>query len=661
MDENKKIDEILADVNEPKDPAKTGGKPDIFTTVNNIEDVKLPASDILEELMKDVELGPAIMQEGQGENLEKVQPEIIAPKVIGEDVLLEKKAEPAQAVQEPAQAVQEPAQAAQAPQGGAPSAQAAPEQPVYQQGVAAPAYQQGAPVPPNAPAYQVPHGAPVPPVYQHGVQPPQHAHVPPNYQQPQQPQWVPPYAPPYGQPTYPQYQTPQESPYPPSYYAPQVGASIPTNHPNQQQYASFQNEAAEEEEQPYQWDFASVDQAAVAEKEGKRGLRVFGSLMLTITLMFASGFAVYAFMVAANGGDLAFDIPGVELPSVNDSATLTPSSNENTPNITINPGPSYGTGEIYPMEDGTLSNTAIYDKVSPSVVGVISYASNGFYKTENEGSGIIMSADGYVITNAHVVSGAQTLEIVLVDGTGYDAEIVGTDSATDLAVLKVNATDLVAAEFGDSNMLKIGERVLAIGNPAGMQFASSLTVGCVSALNRSISAVDSGYALELIQTDAAINPGNSGGALINAYGQVIGINSAKIGGDQYEGMGFAIPITDAVPILDDIIINGKVTTRAMLGITAETISAVYAQQANIPVGLHIVNFAEGSTLEENGAMIGDIITHIDAYPIFSVDSCSEVLKSKEPGDTVTLSLYRVDRLGKGTTINITAQLIGSGN
>lgn len=635
MEENKTIDEMIADIKEDlgegmplnekieekKDPST------IFATVNDIENEKKSGVDILGDLLQDSKAG--FIEEPV---VEKIEAEILHPKP---EPVEEKVEEPVVPESVVIPTVQESFTQEFVEEKIIENAVPTVETAMPQVETVAPTAQPIPPVQPvPAPAAEIPVENVAPPPVAPTTPPPAPQAIPPQYTQ--------------GQPTYTS-QPAYESPYPPNYYAPNFQA--PPQQP--QQYASFQNQPVADPNVPYTFDFSNVEQSEVLEKDSNKGIRVFGLIILTIAMLFVGGFAIYGIIVATTG----------ELPSIDQDGSMggviTPNNSSSTPNVTITPYP--GASDIYPVEEGTLSNTAIYEKVSPSVVGVICYYGNSFFSGESEGSGIIMSEDGYIITNAHVVESSQLIEIVLVDGRSFDAEIVGVDTATDLAVLKVAGTDLPAAEFGDSDALQIGERVVAIGNPGGMQFASSLTVGCVSALNRTISASDSGYALELIQTDAAINPGNSGGALINAYGQVIGINSAKLAGDAYEGMGFAIPITDAVPILDDIIINGQVTTRAMLGISAEAISAVYAQQANIPVGLHIVAFSEGNTLEENGAKTGDIITHIDSYPIFSVDSCSEVLKNKSPGDTVALSLYRMDRTGKGTTINITAQLIGSGS
>ena len=230
--------------------------------------------------------------------------------------------------------------------------------------------------------------------------------------------------------------------------------------------------------------------------------------------------------------------------------------NGNVPELQTNSKPSDNTVS----NDGTLTTAQINEKVAPSVVGIVQYQSNYFEPT-GEGSGIILSEDGYIATNAHVIEDADTLEVVLSDGTTYKGTVVGYDSKTDLAVVKIDATGLTPAELGVSSELKVGEKAIAIGNPGGLTYAGSVSEGIISGLNRSLRASTDGYTMNFIQTDAAINPGNSGGALVNEFGQVVGINSQKISGDGYEGIGFAIPIDEALPILEDLMSYGRVTGR----------------------------------------------------------------------------------------------------
>lgn len=420
-----------------------------------------------------------------------------------------------------------------------------------------------------------------------------------------------------------------QQPYPPNYYAGQ-------NHG-----------------QPYQWDVQNIQRETVAPKAEKhKGVRVFGIVAGVIALVIMAGFATFGAYVAITG-----ETPGIQqfLPAPSSGAGGNLS--ETMPEVVINDKPSGGSA----VATTGLTNQEIFKKVSPSVVGVISYMNADYFgnSSQGQGSGIILSADGYIVTNAHVVSGAAEIDVVMSDDRTFPATVVGSDIQTDLAVIKIDASDLPAAELGNSDQLEVGERVVAIGNPGGMQFASSLTGGYVSALNRVLTSGEVGYALECIQTDAAINPGNSGGALINEYGQVVGINSAKISATDYEGMGFAIPINDAMPIIDDIIANGKVTGRAMLGIQAVAIDAQTAQQSGVPMGIMIKSFTEGNNLESSGAKVGDIITHINSIPVYTTSGSADVLKNYNPGDTVTVSLYRIDVRGRASSFNIDVVLTSS--
>ena len=301
---------------------------------------------------------------------------------------------------------------------------------------------------------------------------------------------------------------------------------------------------------------------------------------------------------------------------------------------------------------GKLSTEEAAQKVIPSVVCIQAYSNtNGYLGTSSEtgeGSGIIASSDGYIITNAHVIEGASALKVILSDGTSYEATVVGSDTATDLALIKIDATGLQAAEFGSSEDLQVGEQVIAIGNPGGIQFNSSVTVGYVSALNRSITY--NGYDMECIQTDAAINPGNSGGALVNMYGQVIGINSAKITATGYEGLCFAIPINTVQPIINNLKQYGYVKDRAMLGITGQYIDATTARFYGLTQGYSIVKL--NSNVSDAGLQKSDIITKIDGNNVSSETTVQNVIAKKKPGDTVELEVYR-PTTGESFTATVT--------
>ena len=321
-------------------------------------------------------------------------------------------------------------------------------------------------------------------------------------------------------------------------------------------------------------------------------------------------------------------------------------SDENNPTTTVS---------------GDMTQQEVAAKVLPSVVCIQNYQQASFQQglsmqgwgnnqnstqqetrdsevsPTSEGSGIIATSDGYIITNAHVVDGADSLKVITSDGKTYEAELIGSDSMTDLAVIKVDAEGLTAAEFGSSSDLVVADPVIAIGNPGGLQ--SSVTVGYVSALNRPVTSSDTGYTMNCIQTDAAINPGNSGGALVNMYGQVIGINSSKIVATGYEGLGFAIPIDDALPIISNLKDYGYVKDRAMLGISGQYLDSWTANFYGLPSGMYVAE-VNNESVSDAGVQQGDVITKIDDEEITSANTISNYIAKKKPGDEVTLTITR---------------------
>lgn len=258
----------------------------------------------------------------------------------------------------------------------------------------------------------------------------------------------------------------------------------------------------------------------------------------------------------------------------------------------------------------------------------------------SEGSGIIATSDGYIITNAHVVSGASSLKVILSDGKTYQAKLIGSDNVTDLAVIKIEATGLPVAQFGSSSDLQVADTVMAVGNPGGMEFNSSVTIGYISALNREITNTDTGYTMKCIQTDAAINPGNSGGALVNMEGQVVGINSSKIVATGYEGLGFAIPIDVAQPIISQLKEYGYVKDRAVLGITGQYVDSMTARFYGLnTTGVYVASVTS-QAVSSAGVQKGDVITKIDDKTVTSMNTITALIATKKPGDTVTLTVTR---------------------
>lgn len=311
--------------------------------------------------------------------------------------------------------------------------------------------------------------------------------------------------------------------------------------------------------------------------------------------------------------------------------------------------------EIQPVpenQDEGYDTTEIYEKVLPSVVCINTYTGNSVSPSAS-GTGIVLTADGYIITNAHVISDATYLNVVFSDGDEVRADIVGYDTDTDLAVIKVKKSDLTVADFGDSTQLKIGERVVAIGNAGGL--SGSCTQGIVSGLNRNVDS--SRRSLALIQTSAAINPGNSGGPLVNRWGQVIGITSSKIANVDYEGIGFAIPISDALPIIESLIQNGYVTGRAVLGVSVIELNSTNGPRNGLPnYGAYIASFTDNSPLPARGVRERDVIVKANGTTITSTQVLLTELTKFSPGDDMELEIYRPE---SGETFAVTVKLIES--
>ncbi len=287
--------------------------------------------------------------------------------------------------------------------------------------------------------------------------------------------------------------------------------------------------------------------------------------------------------------------------------------------------------------DDALPVPEIVEKVSPSVVGVTSLLSGG----TSYGTGFVISQDGYIVTNYHVIDGAQKITVafsVSDDDEEYDAELIGGDEQTDIAVLKIDKDGLTAVEFGKSSDLIVGELAIAIGNPMGSELSGTVTAGIISALNRTLTIEE--RKMNLIQTDASINNGNSGGPLINSYGQIIGITSAKIASYYADGLGFAIPIDEALPIISDLIEYGYVKGRPVIGISGEDISEVYAQYYDVPQGFYVAAVTEDGPAEKAGVKVGDIVIGIESQLVNSIDEFNEIKAKYKAGDTITISVYR---------------------
>lgn len=474
---------------------------------------------------------------------------------------------------------------------------------------------------------------------------------------PQQEYGAPPYANPYQH--YGQYQNPYmgssygQPPQGGPYQNPQAPYAPP--YPQQQVYWNYQQQPGQPPmggampPQPPQGGQPGQDPQEPRRKMSG-GLKAFLWILGILAGLFLVAFCVVSINTAVLQMGQGGSTTEGQSPSASEPAPdggTSPEEGQSTPpqNDATDPDNAGMVIEPRPEGDG-MSAKEVYRQVVESVVGVETSADDGTGLL-SQGSGIVATKSGYIITNAHVVEYSKDYNVTVTlheDETAYDAVVVGYDKTSDLAILKIEADNLKPAVFGDVDQMEIGDEVLAIGNPGGLDFASTLTGGYISALNRTLKS-NSDNGMTYIQTDAAINPGNSGGPLVNMYGQVIGINSNKIISTGYEGMGFAIPVSHAKSIIDDLIARGYVSGRARLGITASNVAGMQAQLAGLPNGVRIISIDPESSFAQAGAVVGDIITQADGDTIESMDDLCTVLGRHKPGDVIAVTLYQPSQNG----------------
>ena len=312
------------------------------------------------------------------------------------------------------------------------------------------------------------------------------------------------------------------------------------------------------------------------------------------------------------------------------------------------------------VASGGMTTSQVSEMVSPSVVVItteqVVYSQWSWYGQNQvesgAGSGVIISSDGYILTCAHVVSGASQITVTIGD-TDYTATVVGEDDTSDVAVLKIDATGLTPATVGDSDSLSVGDSVLAVGNPLG-ELGGTVTSGIVSALNRSVTiqGTSSTNTMSLIQMDASVSPGNSGGGLFNMNGELVGIVNAKSSSSDAEGLGFAIPINDAIKVAQELLENGYVTGRPYLGITYLAVTdAQTAQQLGVNAyGVYIVDVTKGGPADQAGLKAGDRIVSVDGSEIAAKDDLGTLMQNHSAGDTLSIT---VARDGQMQTVNVT--------
>jgi serine protease Do len=308
-----------------------------------------------------------------------------------------------------------------------------------------------------------------------------------------------------------------------------------------------------------------------------------------------------------------------------------------------------------PAGTSELTLQEIYAKCAPSIVAVTAYTEEKSDDMYYWGTGVILSRDGYIVTNSHVVEGTCRAKVTLFDDREYDVLLVGYDKRSDIAVLKIEAKGLIPAEFCDGDSLAVGDQTVAIGNPLGREFRSTMTEGIISGIDRDISY--NGTTMTLLQTSAPINEGNSGGPLINMYGQVIGITNMKMSnstGVTIEGVGFAIPSRTVKAMADSIMASGKVTGRPALGLTLGPIPDSARAQYELPEGLYVTDVSEGSDCKAKGILPGDVVTAVNGSAVTATEEVTAVIRSLEVGDTMTLTIYRKDT---GKSFDVTVMLV----
>lgn len=494
----------------------------------------------------------------------------------------------------------------------------------------------------------------------------------PQYQQPFNPQ--PPQYQPYGnpqaggrpvyQPQHGQYANPQQQysqPYAPQYqqYQPQYGQqNYQQPNFNQQPYGQ---PYVPQQKPPvdYSNTYAQPPIPNMPRKKMTPGIIV---IIVVLSLLCVGSLCGMIAYVASNSNDnknntnnsYTFTLPS-DSPYFNNDSSSTQEHNESDYSNKTNSSYEGIDLKAKPSDakDSKYNTEYASNEVTDSIVGVLCYSDEITDDSQctSQGSGIIITSDGYVITNAHVVGNSKTLyliQVVTSDGKQYKAGVVGYDTRTDLALLKMDdASGLKVANFGNSKDVSLGESVIAIGNPGGVKYNNSITQGIVSAVDRQSSITTN---VKFIQTDAAINPGNSGGALVNMYGQVIGVSSAKIAATDYEGMGFAIPSATVKDVIDDIMKYGYVQGRVKIGVTGENVQS----SGNTPAGIAIYSIDEDGPCANTGLKENDIITGADGKKVSNFAEFYDILESHKAGDTIELEYYRSSN-GSTDKVTITLQ------
>lgn len=372
-----------------------------------------------------------------------------------------------------------------------------------------------------------------------------------------------------------------------------------------------------------------------------RGRRWTAPVVFLLFLMLIGGTAAVLLAVNYGGSPLVFRpfepiTPSSEDPYGDYDFNFDLDTEETPTTIKRAPTVSGVTVDLRAAPAEELAYQDIYQKCIPSIVSVLTTSS----KSSSFGTGVVLTKDGYIITNYHVIQGGSSVDVVLHNGKSYPALLVGGDQTNDLAVLKIKADDLAPAEFGNSDALQVGDGALAIGNPLGEELRGTMTDGIISAIDRDVRS--DGNTMTLIQTSAALNSGNSGGALINMYGQVVGITNMKMMSDYdtIEGLGFAIPSTTVKAVSEELLSTGHITGRPTLGFTGYSLTPAEARRQELVPGVYVSSVEEKSDAWAQGLRSGDVVTECNGQAVSSVEEVNAIKVNFHAGDTLAFQVYR---------------------
>ena len=396
---------------------------------------------------------------------------------------------------------------------------------------------------------------------------------------------------------------------------------------------------------------ASGKKRGKTKKKGLTPARIAGLILLLLLVIAGSSIA---FRQLGSGSDAVFFGDSGEIPDDPESffkqyyeAVEGGSAKVNVPAVEARPE---FTIELQPSDGEELGLQDLYERCAPTIVSISAYQDGkmGY----SWGSGVIISEDGLVLTNCHVLEDCDSAVVTLSDGTEYDALLVGADAISDVALLKIEAKGLPVAMLGESNQLRVGDRVAAIGNPLGETFRNTLTDGIISAIERGMTY--NGRSMTLLQTNTAINEGNSGGALFNLQGQVIGITNMKMMSSysSIEGIGFAIPSATVCTVVNALVRDGEVKGRPSIGITVGAIPDTAKEKYTLPDGLYVMDVSDGSDAKEKGIKQGDVITAVNGTPVTTTDEISDIKNEMQVGDTIVLTVWR-----DGSSMEISVVLV----